>query len=277
MNNEYITHDGLRAEFVQTTREMVTQWLASRPEYQRNIKTRKLRAMIRDARAGKWANTGEPFMMTSKGELINGQHRCLAFLETGYFPVVLLVTGSEDYSLLDIGTPRTFSDTFKEHGIPNYVRASSVAIRFALDGLNLSYAETPSHEEALSAYRAHEEAIVWSIHRHRDLENLITPRNLAYVMAKMSELHGREVADRFFGIIETGIGGNTVVTLRKRLISEANSGRGRVDSREQLALIIKTVNAWIGGRNLKQIRWIVNEPFPKFFEGSMTNNQGPST
>ncbi len=237
--SKYIECGKLRAEFVQTSKEMVTEWLGSMPPFQRNLKRRRLKMMIRAAREGRWNDTGEAFMFDSEGRLVNGQHRCNVFLAANFFPVVLVVHGCDFYGDLDKGTPRTIADSFKEAGIANYVRVSSVSAR-------------------------HAGSIEWANRKWVDLEHIMSPTNRWYVAARMQEVFGEAVTTKFFDGLSSGICPQVVGLLRKRLVAEANRGRGRMGAREQLAIVIKAANAFAAGRSLSVLKWVMGETFPKF-------------
>lgn len=258
---DYIASGGLRAEFVQMTKEMANNWLGNLPPNQRQRKPQKVKMLVRDIKAGNWRETGEPFLFDELGQMTSGQHRCAAFLAAGFFPVVLVVRGSQGRP--DDVAARTLSDDFKFEGVANYVKVSSVARRYAMDDLGMGEGETPSHQESLEAYFKHREIIEWSLRKWGELDYLLRAVNRAYVVGRMREIWGEAATEKFFSGLASGICDTTTGTLRKRLIIEANKGRGRMTSREELALLIKAANASAEGRALKVLKWCVGEPFPR--------------
>jgi hypothetical protein len=261
-----IEYNGISAQWVQTSKEICSEWLQSMPDFQRPPSAKRLRSMTRDAISGVWQVTGVPLIFDDQGRLIDGQHRCRIFLASEHFPVVLVVSGVKPVAFtgIDRVLPRSPSAEFKARGIKNYSRMASVAIRFAITDEGFSQGEAVSVQEALDAYYRHERILEDCLNRWRDLEHLITPTNRHYLAAQIIEKHGEEVASKFFDALITGIGPQPIMTLRKRLMSEAaKPGRGRMESREQLALMIKAFNAWRDNRSLGLIKWVIGEEFPK--------------
>src|SRR5262245_41386859 len=82
--------NGIRCQFMTVTPELAHAWLTS------NVKNRKLRDEVvksyaRDMVNGNWVITHQGVAFNDKHELIDGQHRLNAIVESGV-PVMMLVT-----------------------------------------------------------------------------------------------------------------------------------------------------------------------------------------
>lgn len=122
---------------VHTTIELVTpdmakEWMKSntsnRPLSQATVK-RFIGAMQR----GEWMLNGEAICFDIKGNLVNGQHRLTAILQSNItVPLVLVWNVPEGaFATYDSGKKRTSAEVFATKGISNYVPCSAM-VRKAL-------------------------------------------------------------------------------------------------------------------------------------------------
>lgn len=203
------------------------------PDIQRIMKLGNFKKICRDIEAGKWKQTGVPIIMSDKGALIDGQHRIKAFLECDYYPEVLIITNVEHdggYKTIDIGQSRTFGDVFKANKIPDYTKASSIALRLMrLDNKDLCKARTMSlsAQDLLETYHESEDKIVYWKGRHNKLNSLISATIRAAVSCYAEDYMSRMAVDEFWDEVETGIGSGGARSLRRTLIINANKSRGR--------------------------------------------------
>jgi hypothetical protein len=83
----------------------------------------------RDMKAGRWLQTGEPIIVGDSGQVLDGQHRLRAVVESGVTVSMLLVSGvgQEAIHSIDTGKPRSAADVLGLLGHKNTNRLASVA------------------------------------------------------------------------------------------------------------------------------------------------------
>ncbi len=94
------------------------RWL-ERNESNRNARARAVNAYARDMEAGRWLATGETIKFDTHGNLLDGQHRLSAIVQSGK-PQRLLVVSGVDPSVrgvIDTGAVRTGGDALRMAGI----------------------------------------------------------------------------------------------------------------------------------------------------------------
>lgn len=97
----------------------------------RRIKRSKLESLKRALIEGRWYIDGNPIRFNDRGELVDGQHRLRACVETGKSILTLVVYGIADEArfVTDTGTAKTCADFLTMNGEPN---AASVAATLRL-------------------------------------------------------------------------------------------------------------------------------------------------
>lgn len=99
---------------VRLTPELAREWLETMPEYQRKASAVVVAEYAKDMGDGRWIEgTGDAIRFNKQGQMIDGQHRCLAVIESGVSIVVTIIEGLDDevYLVLDKGRKRTAADT----------------------------------------------------------------------------------------------------------------------------------------------------------------------
>ena len=117
------------AVYVKTmTPEMATELIANQ-ETNRHINKRNVEKLANDILDGEFAFNGVPIILNDEGRLIDGQHRCMACINTDTPIEVLFVKGVRTKSRLtiDVGRQRTIANQFKILGVEH-----SSAIAFSV-------------------------------------------------------------------------------------------------------------------------------------------------
>ena len=85
----------------------------------RAVRNRVVNAYARDMGHGAWYVTGETIKFSKTGELLDGQHRLYAIVESGTSQWMLVVRGLEPETkgIIDTGAPRTAGDALKLVGL----------------------------------------------------------------------------------------------------------------------------------------------------------------
>lgn len=125
---------------VKLTPELAAVWLDSMPEYQRKASDAVVAEYAKDMAEGRWVEgTGDAFRFNKQGQMIDGQHRCLAVIASGVsiWAIVFEELDDEVYLVLDKGRKRTVADVIG--GKNASVRAAIARTLVALsDGVPLA-------------------------------------------------------------------------------------------------------------------------------------------
>lgn len=94
----------------------------------RKLRPSHLAPIVRDMSQGRWKFNGDTILVDADDNLLDGQHRLTAIVETGTTQVCLVVRGlrTDVYETLDTGLIRTYRDTLRRRGYAN------VTLRVAL-------------------------------------------------------------------------------------------------------------------------------------------------
>lgn len=109
--------DNTRAEIVTVTPEQAGQWLLDATP-NRLARPSVVKKYGRAMTAGRWRLDGAPIRITTQGKMFDGQHRCLACVETGVSFDSLVVYGLDPavMSTVDTGVPRSYADHLRLQG-----------------------------------------------------------------------------------------------------------------------------------------------------------------
>lgn len=107
----------LQAEWTRITPAMAVEYL-SHAAPNRHIRKQRVEAYARDMQSHNWLVTGQPILFTGSGELIDGQHRLSAIIESGETVELLIIRGirPDAIKVLDSGVARTFADVLVIEG-----------------------------------------------------------------------------------------------------------------------------------------------------------------
>jgi hypothetical protein len=119
---------GIFASEETLTPEMAEMLLAKN-EKNRTIKTANLRSIKADILEGRWVLNGEPIIVADTGELNDGQHRCMAVVETGRPIKTMMMWGvdRDSRTTTDQGVARTTADYLSMAGGANSHVTAAVA------------------------------------------------------------------------------------------------------------------------------------------------------
>lgn len=97
------------------------------PEYQRNLRPTKVAQYASDMELGLWSLNGEPLIIASNGDLIDGQHRIAAIVKANKPIEMMVVRGVEPqaFKTIDKGLARTAADCLK--GTPSAKNVATIA------------------------------------------------------------------------------------------------------------------------------------------------------
>lgn len=238
----------------------------------RNIRKQLVEKYARDMAEGRWRPNPHGLCVSDNGTLMDGQHRCLAVIESGVTIPTTLVTGVPEQARLvvDTGAAKTAGDIVGMQGVSNAAQVATAA-RYILMYENYpSMAWTSSmvtKSEMIQFSLDHAEKIHEALHWGRTMAIgcRSIPLNPLTVAAYMI-LARTKVADQvpdFVEGIHTGLNlnkGDPRHSLRESVY--ALNGMWRTQS--GIAVTIKAWNAYVQDRPLRSLRFRRNEmPMPE--------------
>lgn len=276
---------------VKVTRKMAAEWIEKNFEGQRGISATRVKVLSNKMKEGVWMATPQGIVFDWYDRLIDGQHRLMAFLDSGLPEIVVTVTtGSDPQYFLhldeDVGA-RHLKDLLTSGGMGNGGLLSS-AFRMLI-----AYDTHQQKEESDKGFISighvsfgkwknnREEAMAWCL-SHRaildhiaeklsssDARTLLRPMSIFSGFYLWVALDNQEKADEFFEKLITGLGltaTDPIYQLRRELLrihQKVAENRQRTQSFMHCAYLIKAWNAFILGDTIKQLRFTISENWPK--------------
>jgi hypothetical protein len=224
----------------------------------RNISNYNCEAIKNDILADRWTFNGESIVISDIGNMIDGQHRCEAVIQTRKTILVTLAFGAKDEArfTIDIGKPKSAANFLHMKG---YGDCNNMAAAIALV---LEYQE--SGNIPLSYTRATKTKIIQSADELKGIQTSVdavrnaTKRGLGsrsvlafchYVFKKRS---GAVAADEFISKLVDGDGlhkGDPIYHCRERLLSM----RGGTQPNLRCGIVFRAWNHWRLGETVSKI------------------------
>jgi hypothetical protein len=253
----------------QRARDLLDNQAANRP-----VKKAKVAQFAKDILDGNWRLTGDSVKVNTDGNMIDGQHRCLAVLQTDGPIQVWLTTDvpPEAVDFIDLGTRRSTGDVLHMHGEG---RANDLAS--ALSFLH-RFIRADELQTAARGYPSRSEALVL-LDRHPGIRDSVEAvsrikAEIGYPLALaaanhyiFSQIHPGE-AKEFFDLLTYGENlarGNPIYALRRKLLTGTTrkTRRGRDYQAELWACTIIAWNAWRKGQERMRLTWNSDKVFPR--------------
>jgi hypothetical protein len=254
------------------TKETITpkkamEWL------KRNVHNRPLSMKLSaeyasSMRAKRWMVNGEAIKFNGNGDMIDGQHRLHACIEAGVPFDSYIVRGLEHeaFDTLDQGRRRTCGDILARRGEKHYkMLAASILLACSIERRYSPSKGIKVRPDEVTEYLAANPSIrdccdYASVHRQDNLMPMSIVVALLFLFRKVDAAK----ADAFWSRILTGENltkGMVEYRLRARLIDNKDS-IAKLNRQTVAALVIKSFNSAVSGRDLKCIKWADDEAFP---------------
>ena len=264
-------HPSVKAAVEFITPETAQDLLGSNVQHQRSISKTNLTKIESDLLNDRFKLNGEPIIVGSSGKLLDGQHRLCACLNTrkSFWSVVVRGIDEEFFHIINIGKTRSLADVLKIAGEVNCSNLACALVRV------VQYIRDPSTvgmgtHSPVSASEAMDTLAMMPRIRDSVAANcfiysgeIISCGRIAWLHCLAHEECPNE-APEFFTKLQTGEGlssDNPIYQLRVRMMADKQSN-AKLQTREVLALLIKTWNAYIKGEKMKLLRWGHDEAFP---------------
>lgn len=123
------TAPSLSVRRVLITPAVAEKLLSDPPKNQRKLKPRVVAKYVADMLAKQWDENGETIKLNDQGQVIDGQHRLHAVIESNTEQWMLMVRGvpRKVMSTIDQGSPRTPGDVFGIAGLSNASAKAAIA------------------------------------------------------------------------------------------------------------------------------------------------------
>lgn len=255
------------------TYELFTPEVALATLFKHNGDNRKLRPGVvksyaTDMRDGKWTECADPIVFSTEGQLMSGQHRLHAIVESGTSHEFIVIRNFPVNAGLNIDTqlPRSFLDNAKFAGISD-VSTTLMGIARGIETGNAPYTKATvarlSMAERLTLVEKHRTAATWALtHLPRGRTSLIPVIAVArayYVEKDEARLR------RFCEVLKTGHYDNpdelAAITLRNWVLTTRNYSRS-AEWRQSFKKVQNAIWYFMRREPLQVIRSISEERYP---------------
>lgn len=244
------------ASVVVVTPEIAARWIAKNLR-NRNIRKAVVNAYARDMKSGNWQLTGEAVKFDRNGDLIDGQHRLMAIIQSEQSVPLFVVRGLSPNAqdVMDSGSKRQASDALHLSGYRNaHIVAAAARLELSLTGDTVGGRTFTNSEiaEWVTGNPGIEDAAAASMNlRTIDL----SPSVITVAWHRLSQIDPLDCAEFWASLANnaTNGAGDPRNTLLKRVASARRSGE-RLAQTVQLNFVIRAWNAWRGGRELHVLR-----------------------
>lgn len=254
------------------TPELATE-LLERNTLNRPLSDQHVSRIARQIKAGKWRFNGDTIKIADTNDILDGQHRLWAVIESKVPVETILVRGIERDAFATIDTlrkPRSGSDILTLNGAHQYRQIISSAIPWLIRwqrGTLIDYKAPKNrieNSDIEDAYKTHG-GIVLAAERASKLKSIVTPGILTFFYYAVVNRNA-VLAERMMRTLEhpTSVGfDDPFFVLRAQLMNGRN---GRIGTLVIIAWMIKAMNAAFRGQTLKVLNWRNQgerpEPFP---------------
>jgi len=223
---------------------------------------------------GEWMLAPDAIAFDQDGNLINGQHRLHAIIESDTTQPFLIVRGLSPrvFEVADQGRRRNLGQALGLDGFSNARDLSALGKRVFNFEKGTSMDRKVTTVEGLDFIKHHMPEISDAITKTQSLRNeakgLWRPACYRFVYFTMMWRNEKK-AWEFIEGVATGVGFSSKDDprrrLRERLQKEARAPGGRIDRKLEQALSVKACNKWFEGETPKFIRWSpgADEDFPQ--------------
>lgn len=267
------------------TPQQASLWLAGQSDHNRTLRERHVERLMRDMRNGTFVYNGESIKIDEEGNLMDGQHRLTAIVRSGIPQTMLVARCVPRITMrtIDRGEARTVADWLKIRGFKHYSCLSKAAN-------DLLAFECGSLHRVNSLGKFHPSDADGVLDRHPNLSDSVSfVRGHGSGLRRVYRSEGRagflhyvftqvspEKGDTFIEKLSSGAGlesSSPILHLRARLTDDIVDTRKKLTPTTRLALILKSWNAFLGGRPMRRLRYNADEAFPKV-EGFSYTTEG---
>jgi hypothetical protein len=215
------------------------------------------RQYIEEIENDNWQFTHEPGALDTNQVLQDGQHRLHAIVETKRGQKMFFAVGMDPTNFKVIGTGRTrrFADSLALQGFDD-AHALGAMARLVYIYLNLGFTSTYKvlNHDVVDLVSGNEKEFMHANNLSRQMKTDfgLTRAGGGAAVYLIRRINPATPVNEFFEGLATGAGiGTDDPRLVLRRVVKNNRGSGP----EHLAMVIKTWNAWLEGRLIKNVSW----------------------
>lgn len=247
----------LSFEIVTVTPDLAEKWLGKNVK-NRHISQRVVDKYAKAMAAGEWLLDGESIKFAVNGDLIDGQHRLKAVMESDRSISTFVVRGipSVAQTVIDTGRARTAGDAL---GIAGFADSSNLAAsaracilyEAGLLGMNSNVSHT-----ATLTFVSGNSMLAFAVARARTISrgSGLRPAIAAMTFYELMKVDD-EAAQEFFDRLADGVSlssGSPILALRARLRTLKDE-RTALPPEALVSLVFRTWNAWRAKRSLASL------------------------
>ena len=267
----------MKSETKKVTAKLAAEYLKTNWK-NRTIRPAQISVIACDIREGRWELNGESLKFDVDGNMIDGQHRCLAIVEANKTVETLIVTGLPRKVQRTLGgaVSRNFADELTMRGVAYASVASSAARTCAVfdrfghwEG---KFIREISITDQGAAFDRHEDGIMAACKFVVRLYNANKGGHFLPTQSMMAGLlvhfrrHDDKVADWFVERCYTGVGlGEDEPVFRLRRMFNPRDIHRRMGHAMRHAVTIKAFNLTCEGRTVTKLTWRRTGPSPEPF------------
>jgi hypothetical protein len=227
----------------------------------RSLTAKTTRKYVRAIESNDWPFLGDPIRFDSEGNLLDGQHRLAAIVETGAVIEFVVVRGipADSQKYMDGGRTRTAVDQLKIEGMANAPAAAAVAtcaMRWDLGDILAANIKFSTFEvvDWVEEHVDQVEAAVSAANRVRVATGAtISIVGGAHIQA--TRVATGDVIDSFFNGLITGAGleaGSPILSLRDTV--SRNKRDGTLTRQNELWYTTHAWNSWRAGKKIHKLQ-----------------------
>jgi hypothetical protein len=248
---------------VALTPAMAEALLAANIDNNRGIRDSRVAALVRDMLSGRFCLNGETIKVSVTGRLLDGQHRCMAVLQSGVTIQAILVEGLPEATLgtIDMGQRRSVAQSLKMRGEPQPTAIAAIARRILMwdAGVrtNASGSQFLATEREITDFIERTPAVRHCVDVSRRAASYVCAPTatigLAYFLC--SRVDAGDASTFFIDQLTDGLGlhaGDPAKALRDRFA--VGSRRGRVAEADALGYTLRAWNAYRRGDVLTKMQ-----------------------
>jgi hypothetical protein len=249
--------------------------LLERNTMNRHVRDSRVKQYASDMRSGLWRQTGDTIKITAKGDLLDGQHRLWAVIESGVPTEFLIVEGLDEEVMpaIDTGATRNLADVTRIAGYDNTATlATALRWLFWID-------DSERTEELRSSMKGKHNkkptsgALADYLNRNPDLTDRVAEiveykkalkllgAGLATAVYVLAHRESPGKAVKFFQHLDSGVNLSTdspVYQLRERM----QMSPPRAATTERFCLALKAFRLFADNKPSQALRWQKSEGIP---------------
>jgi len=267
----------IRSVVEKITPDMAAKLLEEAKEVQnRNVSDGHVEWLAAQMKSGKWALNGEALIFDEEGQLIDGQHRLWAIVNSG-ITIESLVTRGVDrkgFATIDTGSARTSGNVLSIYGEKNgNVLSAALGWLHRYENGKMLWALKASGfaaATALALVKKHpgmRDAVEWSAGmRGNAIFRKVSGSILAFLRYVFTAYKPQKAAEFFdlVGDVVPDKEGTPTRVLRDWYLTK-DKGRAAATTLELMAVTVKAWNVFLTGERLQKLIWRRAGKFPESF------------